>query len=147
MQQRELHILLADDDLDDSAFFEEAIIDLPVTFDKVSNGGELMGLLSSKTSQKPDIIFIDLNMPRKSGMECVVEIKSSDELSKIPLVIISTSLETTMVIDLYEIGVNYYIQKPSEFKNLKRMIGKAITLIGNDALQPNSIDQFIIEAK
>lgn len=145
MEQRELHLLLADDDMDDSAFFEEALIDLPVTFAKVSNGAELMGLLLSKEGQQPDVIFIDLNMPRKSGMECVVEIKSSDKLSDIPLVIISTSLDSTMVNNLYEIGVNYYIQKPSEFAKLKNVIRKAIMLIGNNELQPNSIEQFIIQ--
>jgi CheY-like chemotaxis protein len=147
MEDIKFHLLLADDDLDDCEFFEEALMDMPfyIKFTKVGNGAELMGFLSTKEGKQSDIIFIDLNMPRKSGMECVVEIKSSDKLSDIPLVIFSTSLESTVVSDLFEIGASYYIQKPTEFANLKRVIKKAIMLISNNELKARSMEQFIIQ--
>ena len=80
-------LLLADDDSDDCTFFSEALQDLPVsaTLSVVKDGIQLMSTLTNSTSQLPDILFLDLNMPRKSGFDCLSEIKSNDKLNFLKL--------------------------------------------------------------
>ena len=81
--QNALYILLADDDEDDCAFFKEALDELllSVSLVTVNDGVQLMDFLSDNPLKRlPDILFLDLNMPRKSGFECLAEIKEIDKL-------------------------------------------------------------------
>lgn len=69
------YILLADDDLDDCRFFREALEELPFSTSEkiVTNGEDLMQLLTDKDEKLPDVLFLDLNMPRKNGFQCLGE--------------------------------------------------------------------------
>lgn len=147
MNNTQKHILLADDDIDDCDFFKDAIeeIGIPLDLTTVFDGADLMDFLIGKETNYPDVIFLDLNMPRKSGLECIAEIKSSHQLSHIPIIIYSTSLDTTVVNRLFDMGAHHYIQKPGEFSNLKMVIKKAITLFNSNVLQPPSRERFIIK--
>ncbi|GGW50810.1 response regulator [Arenibacter certesii] len=147
MDKTNLHLLLADDDLDDRDFFTYALeeISFPVILNTVNNGMELMDYLLSELAQFPDVIFLDLNMPLKSGLECIEEIKSNDKLRHIPIVIYSTSRNRDVVNQLYEIGAHFYIQKPSTFAKLKAVINTAVTLFKNENLEYPTKDNFIIE--
>ena len=84
-------------------------------------------------------------MPKKSGMECMVEIKAINELKNIPIIIYSTSLDRTVVNQLYDMGAHHYIQKPGEFANIKKVVEKAISLFTDANLQLRSKDKFIIQ--
>lgn len=90
MRTSATHILLADDDTDDCLFFKDALeeLALSVTLTTVRDGVELMRHLS--TQVLPDVIFLDLNMPRKNGYECLTEIKLNAKLATIPVVVYST---------------------------------------------------------
>ncbi len=147
MDKMKHHLLLADDDIDDCAFFEDAINEMSfsVLLTTVKDGVELMSFLLSEPAKYPDIIFLDLNMPRKSGMECIVEIKTNDKLKHIPVIIYSTSLDKDVVNRLYEKGAQYYIQKPGEFAALKKVIKEAINMFINDNLLPPTREKFIIQ--
>ncbi|MEO6168182.1 MAG: response regulator [Chitinophagales bacterium] len=125
-----IHLLLADDDKDDCMFFEEAIEELPFTVEltTVNDGEQLLNLLSRKTSELPNVLYLDLNMPRKNGLECLTEIKGNDELKDIPVIIYSTSYDPDMVSQLYDKGAQYYFRKPAEFYQLKKVILKSLTL-------------------
>lgn len=131
MNLNELNILLADDDTDDCLFFEEALAELsePVNFTAVHDGEQLMQLLINETNKLPQILFLDLNMPRKNGFECLAEIKQDRKLKNLPVVIFSTSFEQEVVNLLYDNGAHYFIRKPSEFALFKKMILHSITLI------------------
>ena len=76
MNSGKLHIILADDDRDDHLFFKEAMEELKVAahITTVENGEELMQLLNEKTNDACHVLFMDLNMPRKNGFECLEEI-------------------------------------------------------------------------
>ena len=89
-----LNILLADDDADDRYFFERALQDLPITTNlkTVPDGARLMEYLYKNTDHLPDVLFLDNNMPRKNGSECLAEIKNNAQLKGIPIVMCSTSL-------------------------------------------------------
>lgn len=142
-----LHILLADDDIDDCDLFKEALDELAIatSFTLVHNGMQLLNYLTSEAKNYPDILFLDLNMPRKSGLECIKEIKSSIKISSIPIVIYSTSYNTHVVDQLYNLGANYYIQKPSSYTYLKKVINEAIQLISKDSTIQNTRANFVIK--
>lgn len=120
-------ILVADDDADDRELikvaFEESGADTELRF--VENGEELMHYLNrhGKYADEekypfPSIILLDLNMPRKDGREALREIKEHTKLKWLPIIILTTSTETKDVAKCYELGVNSYTIKPSNFSEL-----------------------------
>lgn len=145
MKQNTLNLWLADDDDDDCMFFKEALDELPVdsTLVTVQNGEELMRALTTKDVPLPDLLFLDLNMPRKTGFECLSEIKLDKNLNSIPVIIYSTSLDLEVVNLLYEKGAHYYIRKPAEFSELKNAIFEALTLSSNSTRPAK--EKFIIK--
>ena len=136
---KQLNILLADDDMDDCSFFEEALKEflLPTNFTAVHNGEQLMELLINDAYQLPHVIFLDLNMPRKNGFECLCEIKLNGKLKQVPVIIFSTSFEQEVVNRLYKNEAQYFIRKPTDFGQFKNIIDKALTIIAQENfLQP-----------
>jgi CheY-like chemotaxis protein len=135
-----LNILLADDDTDDCSFFKEAVEELLLStqLTAVNDGEQLMQLLTNETNELPDVLFLDLNMPRKNGFECLSEIKGNQKLRQLPVIIFSTSFEQEVVNLLYKNGAQYFIRKPSEFSQFKKIIHQTfITLIiPQNILQP-----------
>ncbi len=79
MNSKQLHILLADDDIDDCNFFDKALQALPISSNltTVRDGERLMKYLGENSKQLPNVLFLDINMPRKSGFECLSEIKEN----------------------------------------------------------------------
>ena len=142
-----LHILLVDDDKDDCDIFKEALeeLELSSALTTLYNGMELLEFLSSEEGSDPDILFLDLNMPRKTGLECIKEMKSSTSFPNIPTVIYSTSFNTNVVDELYDLGAHYYIQKPSSYKSLKRVIEQSIHLLSEENKTQISRANFVLK--
>jgi len=95
----------------------------------VNDGEELMdyllnrGEFSNKTKHpKPDLVLLDLNMPRKDGKEALAEIKKDPELRKIPVVVLTTSGAEEDIIKTYDLGVNSFITKPVAFEGFVEVI-------------------------
>lgn len=132
-----LKILLAEDDRDDRFFFAKALkeINFAAQLTTVHDGEELMDFLSKNTTSLPDIIFLDLSMPRKTGYECLAEIKENIILKKIPVVMFSTfyardiNYESDIKNMLGEIGAHDYIRKPGSFEQLKIVIENALNKV------------------
>ncbi len=118
------HILLAEDDDDDSLLFKEVLNELavPANFIRVKDGEELMHLLNSPNNKLPDVLFLDINMPRKNGFECLVEIKKTDKLKNLPVRVLSTSSGKELVSKMYSAGASLYICKPNHFAHFKEII-------------------------
>jgi CheY-like chemotaxis protein len=129
-----LNILLADDDKDDRFFFEQALKELPIksSLKTVTNGEELMTFLQATVGKLPDILFLDISMPRKTGIECLVEIKNDVKFENLPVIIFTTSytrgLEMEMELSntLNKMGAMDYVRKPPGFENLKKVIHSSI---------------------
>jgi len=140
------NLLLADDDIDDCILFKEALedIDLNSSLTTVSDGGELMQYLYNNLNSLPDVLFLDLNMPRKTGYECLTEIRENEKFNNLPVVIFSTSFDPQIVKLLFERGAHYYIRKPAEFRELKKLIYKAITSACDEKKHPMIKDQFVL---
>jgi CheY-like chemotaxis protein len=119
-----LRLILADDDLDDCFLFREALSELPVktTLTIVNDGDALLNSLSLSVAEPPNLIFLDLNMPRKDGMECLREIKGTEILQKIPVVIFSTFINDGLTRTLVDLGALECIMKPSSYVELKDLI-------------------------
>ena len=121
-------ILMADDDPDDRLLVQEALIDANFPIDNVrfvEDGEDLMDFLlgrhkySGTDQQKlPDLILLDLNMPKKDGREALKEIKSNPDLRHIPVVVFSTSTSPQDIKTSYDSGANTFISKSGTFDGL-----------------------------
>ena len=135
LQQMPLHILLADDDIDDRFLFTKALkeIDIETHLVAVHDGEQLMDYLNANTTKLPDIVFLDLSMPRKTGFECLTEIKDSEKLKNLTIIVFTTSFargidfEQGLIGTLSKIGAEEYIRKPSSFEELKQIINRVLT--------------------
>lgn len=144
MQQ--FNILLADDDADDCLLFKEALEELPLCtqLTTVHDGEQLMHLLKKNTTTLADILFLDMNMPRKKGCECLYEIKRDDTLKHLPVIIFSTSLNKETANRMYEEGAHYYVRKPSDFSKLKEVIHRTLTLMEQNDFAQSTKENFIL---
>lgn len=147
MNKQIYNLLLADDDDDDCIFFKEALdeLSLSVTLETVHDGVELMDYLETAADDLPDMLFLDLNMPRKNGHECLTEIKNIEVLKKLPVIIFSTSLDTKIVDLLYDMGATYYIRKPGDFSKLKKVISDALARASESSFIQPAREQFILQ--
>ncbi|MEO8761553.1 MAG: response regulator [Bacteroidia bacterium] len=146
MNSNPLKILLADDDMDDCLFFKDA---LQKSFSSaeliiINEGEQLMNYLTNETNKIPDVLFLDLNMPRKNGFECLAEIKANKKLKHIPVIIYSTSLEQETIDTLYKNGASYFIRKPAEFQLFQKAIEKSLTLISQKKNSEITRESFIL---
>lgn len=139
-----LRILLADDDHDDTFLFQEALNQIPIgtTLSVAENGVELLQILKD-TNNKPDIIFLDMNMPVKNGLECLEEIRGTEGYEHVPIVILSTSVAQYLWESAYRNGANLYIQKPNSFNGLIEIIKKCL-LESTSAVLPEGLNKFLI---
>ena len=99
--------------------FEERCTGCQLCF--VNDGVELMAHLNNargKTGRRPDLILLDLNMPRKDGRQTLADIKSDPDLRSIPTVILTTSRNEDDIAGCYDLGANSYIVKPTRYSDL-----------------------------
>ena len=138
--------MLADDDEDDRLFFKEAFEEVKIKYDitAFSDGEQLMHYLNENENPLPDIIFLDLNMPRKSGMECLKEIRQNDRLKKISVAIYSTSSSEQDIEDTFVAGANVYIKKPNDFNMLKKVLSDVVHINWQYIVDGLNKDSFIL---
>ena len=124
-------ILIAEDDADDRFLIEDAFAEckLEQQIEFVVDGVELMDYLNRTGAYEvlaheplPNLILLDLNMPRKDGKTALKEIKSSPELCRIPVIILTTSKAQEDIIKTYGSGVNSFITKPVTFEKSVEVI-------------------------
>lgn len=130
MQKDFILITLADDDEDDRMFFTDAFDELKINtvVNTVNDGVQLMSFLNDPESILPNIIFLDLNMPIKSGIDCLKEIKQNENFRDIAVAIYSTSSSDEDVENTFVLGANIYIKKPNDFGTLKKVLSEVVTL-------------------
>ncbi len=147
MNNDQLNILLADDDMDDCTFFKEALEALPLLtlLKMVHDGDQLMHHLTGSSGQLPDVVFLDINMPRKNGMECLTEIKKHPDLKNLPVVMFSTSNSLDKINLLFKNGASVYIHKPSDFRQLKEILSHALPIATEQVLVRSKV-KYILNA-
>ena len=125
-----IHIILADDDEDDRLLFIDAFEELKINtkVNTFNDGVELMEYLNSPDAVLPNVLFLDLNMPKKNGIECLYEIKANERFREIAIAIFSTSSSEEHIEETFVQGANIYIKKPSDFATLKKVLSDVVTI-------------------
>ena len=110
-------ILLAEDDLDDYMHFELAIkeISIPVYLRHAKDGEELFIKLKEAI---PDLLFLDIEMPCKNGIACVLEIRRNPDYNFMPVIMFTSHERQSFIEESYKSGANYFLMKPSTVKAL-----------------------------
>jgi CheY-like chemotaxis protein len=129
-------ILLADDDMDDAEIFGHILEDIDPTlkFYHVINGSGVLHHFELPENPKPDIIFLDLNMPEMNGWQCLSQLKSVDKTRDIPVLIYSTSSFLKDKQQAIASGASAFITKPSDYKTLQALLFKISTSLRRDLL-------------
>ena len=130
MNKDYIHIILADDDEDDRLLFTDAFRELKINtkVNTFNDGVELMDYLNTPNAVLPNVLFLDLNMPKKNGIECLYEIKKDNRLSDIAIAIFSTSSSEEHIEETFVKGANIFIKKPSDFTTLKKVLAEVVTI-------------------
>lgn len=137
-------IMLAEDDEDDSFIFSEILHTLnpSLQLNHVPDGVELMALLGHFA---PDILFLDLEMPYKNGLECLVEIRSSERLKDLPVVAFSSTSRPANIQTAYEMGAHLFLLKSSLASEFSTALQAILQL---DWKEPHSIkEQYCINGR
>ena len=124
-KQLNTSILIADDDADDRLLIEQAFRECNLRSELyfVEDGEELMDFLYQRqpyeSAMRPSLILLDLNMPRKNGIQALREIKANEQFRQIPVVVLTTSTAEEDILRTYDLGVSSYISKPFDFSTLR----------------------------
>ncbi|MFZ1153710.1 MAG: response regulator [Solirubrobacteraceae bacterium] len=123
-----ISVLLVEDDPGDVLLIREAFADHKVgnVLSTVSDGVEAMKFIRGEGEyagvERPDLVLLDLNLPRKSGAEVLAEIKSDPELSTIPVIVLTTSEAEEDVLSSYKMHANAYVTKPVDFERFRDIV-------------------------
>lgn len=127
------NIYLADDDDDDRTMFSEALyeVDSSVVLTQAEDGKQLLEILNDNPVPLPEIIVLDINMPKVDGFQCLEQIKQDEILKKLPIVMLSTSSDPDTIDKALELGATAYAVKPSSFDGLKTLIKNVLQMDWN----------------
>ena len=129
VKKSNLTILLVDDDADDIEIFNDALkqIDHTITLITAHNGQDALQILSSDILEKPDHIFLDINMPLMNGLDCLDQIRNQYKLA-IPVTIYTTSKNYLEYNRCMQLGADF-LQKPHDYTNLMAALRQKIQLL------------------
>lgn len=119
-----LRFLLVDDDPDDIYIFKEVLreVNPSINFNSAADGREALSILKQQQNNFPDVIFLDLNMPRMDGKECLAELKKDPQLQRIPIIMYTTSSQSKDIEETMLKGAICFITKPTNLKELKNIL-------------------------
>ncbi|MDB5190706.1 MAG: transcriptional regulator [Segetibacter sp.] len=145
-EENPLHVMLADDDPDDCFLFNEALelCPTPVRFSKVEDGNQLIKYLEGNPA--PDILFLDVNMPYKNGIECLMEIRANQSIKELPVIIYSTTNYKGNIDACFAAGASCYVVKPNTFDDIIKMVRKFCNKDFTAQLDLLSADKFILQS-
>lgn len=142
-EEKKTHILLGEDDNEDILFFELAVRLLPVAvlLTTADNGEKLMEILEKIF---PDIIFLDISMPCKSGTECLREIRANKKYDNIPIIMYTSFRDEQNIEESFRKGANLYLVKPNNIRELVERIGMILSIDWKSYSYFPQKDQFVI---
>ncbi|WP_308440182.1 response regulator [Asanoa siamensis] len=135
-----LRVLVVDDDDADAMMISEALEagGAQVSIGRASDGQAALDLLRAPDDDapRPDLILLDLNMPRMGGLAALAEIKSDDDLKAIPVVVLTTSDATSDVVNSYQRQANAYVTKPMELDAFEAAVAEINKFYRDVAILP-----------
>jgi two-component system response regulator len=127
-ESKPIEILLVEDNSGDARLAREALRDAKVrnNLTWISDGAEALAFLRREgkygSAPRPDLILLDLNLPRKDGREVLTEIKGDDKFKRIPVVVLTTSQAEEDVLRAYHLNANCYITKPVDLDQFMKVV-------------------------
>jgi len=117
-------ILLVEDDSVDAMTVKRAIEDLGSkdTLVRSANGEEALDYLRNETNKRPRLILLDLNMPKMNGIEFLKHIKADNVLKRVPVIVLTTSMEDQDILRSFELSIAGYVVKPLDYKKFVEII-------------------------
>jgi CheY-like chemotaxis protein len=114
------YLFIIDDDIEDQEIFIEAVkeVDEGIYCSASISGEEALNVLEQEVDKLPDLIFLDLNMPKLNGIQVLKEIKNIPGLKSIPVIMYSTSFAPRDIEEIRQIGAAHHLLKPSRFNDL-----------------------------
>jgi two-component system response regulator len=137
-----LQVLVVEDDLGDVALVEGAFAEHSVASDlhHVADGAEALAFLRREApyadAPRPDLILLDLNMPRVDGRQTLAHIKSDDDLKSIPTIVFTTSAAENDVASSYDAQANAYVTKPINLDDYERVVSEIRNFFGHTVALP-----------
>lgn len=128
--------LLVDDDTDDTDMFHEALmeVDPSTVFYRATDGHDALAKLEKYQHEMPHIIFLDINMPRMDGWECLARLKATDIYKNIPVMMYSTSAHQRDIDIAMDRGALCFMTKPSDYNELRHVLATIITNLDGNLL-------------
>ncbi|MFC0004096.1 MULTISPECIES: response regulator [Micromonospora] len=140
-----VRILVVDDDPGDVLMIEEALEDSDVdkVIDVVNDGQEAMEFLRRTgrhtEARRPDVILLDLNMPRMDGRQVLSEVKQDEDLRTIPIVVLTTSNADTDIVGSYTLQANAYVTKPIDLDDFNDVVRRIDEFFGRVVVLPKRV--------
>jgi chemotaxis family two-component system response regulator Rcp1 len=140
---RQLNVLLVEDDPGDVLIAREAMAaaQLSTTLEVVTDGVEAIAYLRRengfKDARRPDLILLDLNLPRMSGHDVLAEVKKDPQLRRIPVVVLTTSQAHEDIAKSYELHASVHVSKPVDFDDFAGVVKQIDEFFGSVADLPN----------
>lgn len=140
-----VRILVVDDDPGDVLMIEEALADSDVAkiIDVVSDGEEAMEFLRAEgrheQARRPDVILLDLNMPRMDGRQVLGAVKQDEDLRTIPIVVLTTSNADTDIVGSYTLQANAYVTKPIDLDDFNDVVRRIDEFFGRVVVLPKRV--------
>lgn len=123
------HVYLVDDDEDDRSFFVDVLqeIDNSIIITEVGDGKELLDILALPPIPLPEVIFLDINMPKKTGFECLEELRSHGSLLReLKIIMLTTSSDPYTINKAQDLGATFYAVKPSSVTELRNLLKEVL---------------------
>jgi CheY-like chemotaxis protein len=138
VNEHHLDVLLVEDDPGDVVMTQEAFLDggLHGTLHVTRDGVEAMEFLRSADGPRPDLVLLDLNLPRMAGHEVLAAIRADDELTRLPVVVLTTSSAQDDVETSYRLHANAHVTKPSDYAGFTEVLARIEEFFTNVARLP-----------
>lgn len=147
MKNQKLFIVLTDDDKEEHVLFKEVVSEYPqIDFrNSFEKGDDLIKYLFDASVQKPNLLFLDLNMPSKSGFDCLNEIRATGNLDDLRVIVYSTSCAVRDIERTYNYGADLYVTKPNDFFQMKKMLDLVVAINWESFLKNRTLETFKLE--
>lgn len=142
-----IRILIADDDPDDALMLAEGLSEVIGNFEvtNASDGRQCLRLLQDGCN--PDLVFMDVNMPLKDGLECLRDIQQLQVADETPIIMYSTSQNVQDINAANRLGARFYLVKPTSFSMLKKLLNHTFKMLGKSRREQAGAENFLIEQR